>query len=68
MDYLLSISDELVKSKKLTPQEFVDLSEIYIGKIEIIDSGERVEKPFHQMLTDALTTQKNKAKFKASVS
>lgn len=67
MEYLLSISDELIKSKKLSPKEFADLSEPHIGKIAVIESGERIEKGFHKMFTDALKTQKNKAKFKTSV-
>lgn len=66
MEYLLSISDELIKSKKLTPQEFADLSEEYVGKIEVLDSGERVETSFHDIFKEALKNQKSKAKFKAT--
>lgn len=69
-DYLLAVAEELIKNKKIEQEDFVALSEPFIGKISMIGSGDKVEPNFNYILQKALrnrTTNNVKAiKFKKS--
>lgn len=68
-EYLLTIAEALVDKKKLEQEEFVELSEPFIGKVSMIGSGDRIEVNFNYILQKALrnkTTQTKTVKFKKS--
>jgi len=68
-EYLLAIAEELVKTKKIEQEDFVTLSEPFIGKIGMINSGDKTEISFNYILQKALrnrTADSKSVKFKKS--
>lgn len=69
-DYLLTVAEELIKKKKIEQADFIALSEPFIGKVNMVNSGDKIEPNFNYILQKALrnrTTSNVKAiKFKKS--